>query len=314
MDTNDAPEQPDVPVVDMWGDDEGGQVAGGDGGDATPPARHMRARGAIAAGVTAVAIAVAAFVGLHVGDSGAKSTTNRSGAPSASGAPGNGFGGFGGANRGTITAINGSTIVMKTASGTSVTVKTTSSTTANAVVASSLSKLAVGDHVMVTGTTSSSKIAATRVVDTGTQSTFAGPGGPGGFGGTPPSGANGATGSGAPSGTPPNGASGSGFGGTPPSGANGTNGRGPSGGFPTGGTITAINGSSFTVKTMAGSTVTVTTGTSTTFSAEQSSSLSALKVGDTISVRSNTRPSANTAASTTITAASITEGDLGGGM
>jgi hypothetical protein len=79
------------------------------------------------------------------------------------------------------------------------------------------------------------------------------------------------------------------------------------------GTVTAVHGSTFTVKAASGSTVTVTTSGATTYTATQASSLSALKVGDTISVQTGSRP-ANGTQSTTITATSISEGNLGGGM
>jgi hypothetical protein len=298
MDISDSDDQAEVPAVEMR--DTAQPTA--PGGDA-PPARSSRSRNTLIGIVGAVVIAVAAFVGLHVGGSSAKST-GAAAASSQNGGSGQlgGAAGFRGLNRGTITAINGSTITMKTSDGTSVTVKTTSATKTTAQVSSSLSKIAVGDHVVVTRSTSGSKVAATRVSDSGTASATNGFGGGfgGGAGGTPPTGnfpSGGAPPSGAPTGAP----SGSSTGQRP-------------GGFPTIGTVTGVNGSTFTIKTASGSTTTVTTSASTTYSATETSSLSALKVGDTISVQTGSRPTNGATQSTSITATSITEGNLGGGL
>ena len=284
MDISDSDEQPEVPAVEMW-DTTDHAATGGE-----TPAKSSRARNTLIGIGAAVVIAVAGFVGLHVGGSSAKTTTTAAASSTHGGsAPSFGAAGFRGLNRGTIAAIDGSTITMKTSDGTSVTVKTTSATKTTAQVASSVSKIAVGDHVVVMGTTSGSKLAATRVVDSGTASSTNGFGG-GGF-------AN------APNGTPPSGVA---------NGASGGQGR-PSG-FPTMGTVTAANGSTFTIKTASGSSVMVTTSASTTVTATESSSLSALKVGDTISVQIGSRPTNGATQSTTITATSISEGNLGRGM
>ena len=134
---------------------------------------------------------------------------------------------------------------------------TSDTTTYTDTVDGTLSDLAVGDNVVVTGSTSGDQLAATAIVDRGTLETG------GGFGG----------GGGAPNGTlpegftPPDGSVPAGFtppGGTAPAGGAPAGGRGgPGGGF-TAGQIASIDGSTVTVTTRDGSTVKVTTDASTT--------------------------------------------------
>ena len=72
-------------------------------------------------------------------------------------------GGAGGFTVGTISSINGSTVVVKTAAGTSVNVMTTSTTTVRLTTKIAFSKLAKGDKVAVTGATANGTLTATAI-------------------------------------------------------------------------------------------------------------------------------------------------------
>ena len=172
--------------------------------------------------------------------------------------------------------------------------------TVTKVVTGSLSDIAVGDRLMVIGTTSNGTVAADRITDQGDAASLpknpmgqAG-GLPGGYGGT---GANRPTG-GVPGGEGPGG----GFpGGGGPGG--GPGGGGPGGMNGVGGTVKSISGDTITLTTGDGSTLKVTTTTSTVVSVVQKSSVSALAVGDSVVVTGKKKNGV-------VTATAIREGDL----
>jgi hypothetical protein len=189
-----------------------------------------------------------------------------------------GPGGMG--TQGTITAINGATITVKTAAGTTK-VTTSAATMVSVAKTGTVTDIAIGDHVMVAGTTAGTKITASRIVDRGKTAMSAT--GQAGSAGAPPSG---------PSGGPPSGG-GPQFGGS---------------GRPTDGTVTKVNGSTITIQGTDGKPYTVATGSSTKVTIESAGSLSNLAKGDTIHVMGQTGSSG------AVTASSIVDGaDVGFG-
>jgi hypothetical protein len=185
---------------------------------------------------------------------------------------------------GTITAIDGSTLTVKSAAGKSVQVATTGSTRITVTTSVALTAVSTGDTVTVTGSRSGTTLAATRVVDVGASTGLGGSGAPGGFAG----------------GQPPAGRSGYGFGGgdRPRAGAL-TAGR-----FAFG-TVTQVSGSQLRVRSFDGTTLTVTTSSSTTVTKRTRSNVGALHVGQSIVAVGST------ASDGTVSATAITEGEAG---
>ncbi len=126
----------------------GGGFGGGFGGGTPPGASGSSTNGQSASGQSAQ------------GRSG-QSTSGQGQAGGGGFGPG-GASGMTGAS-GTVVSIDGSTITLTATDGSSVTVTTSSSTTVELVTQSSVSKLAVGDTVMVQGTTSGSTVTATEI-------------------------------------------------------------------------------------------------------------------------------------------------------
>lgn len=230
--------------------------------------RPRSTRSWIAGGVVAAVIAGGAVFGIN-----AVSSHSASSASQTSSAAG-GLGRFGMGTRGTITAINGKTITVKTSSGTTK-VTTATSTTVSMAKAGTVSDIATGDQVMVLGTTSGTKIAATQIIDTGKTGSAATGQAPAGFPG---------------GGAPPNGAGGAPSGGTGP---------------PTSGTVIKVSGSTITVKGTDGKTYTVSSGSTTTVAIEATGSLSDLATGDTVQVMGRTGSGG------AVTAARIVDGAAG---
>jgi hypothetical protein len=240
-----------------------------------------------------VVIAVVAFVV-------ARSVSNNDGTPAASAAaPANGnagapsvYGAPGAANGwrrglgtfGTISAIDGSTLTVTDRANQATKVVTNSKTVVRTTAEAEVGDIAPGDRVVVTGPTSGSTIAATRVVDMGDDTS----GGP--FGG----------GIGQGGGNTPNGQFRPGNGeGTPPNRGDGFANRGD---FALG-TVTKVSGTTITIKTDDGSSTTVTTSSSTTITKTRTSSVKALRVGQSVVVRGTTSSDG------TVTASMISDGD-----
>jgi hypothetical protein len=235
----------------------------------------------IAAGIGTVVVAGAAFLGMQAmkSDSSGSSTTTDSNASAASapdaaqrpaGAPG---------TRGTITSIDDSTLTVETDDGDRVTVTTDSETTVTKTEDGSVSDIAVGDNLLVMGTSSGSQTAAETIVDSGSEALGGGfRGGPSGNRELPDRGQL------PDGGQPPNGGS---F--TPP----------------VVGSVTSIDNGTITLETAAGETVTVTTSSSTEFTVRRSAQVSDLAEGDTVLVVGET--SGNQVAAT-----AISEGAGGG--
>jgi hypothetical protein len=215
----------------------------------------------------------------------------------------NGFGGFGGGNAnfpgaaGTIQSINGSTLTISNTRTNSTDKVTTSSSTQIMVSKSAtVSDIAKGDRLVVTGTKSGTTITATNINDSGDVT--------GAFGGFRRNG--GSNGNGAPEVTPPSGTNGGGFfnggggnganGGTGGNGGNG--GRFANGNFATG-TVQSVNGNTITLLSRDGTTTTVTVTSSTKISKTEKGSLSDLKTGDNV-VAVGSKSSDGSIAATTI--------------
>lgn len=193
---------------------------------------------------------------------------------------------MGGGVTGIISAVNGSTLTVTRTSGGSVTVTTTGSTSFLRSQASSVAAIAAGDHVTVmpertsSSSANSTAVTADRISDTGT-GTLAGAG-PGSTG---------------PGGT--------GSGGTGPGGMAG---GGPMGGHgPVSGTVRSISGSTLTVSEASGTVVTVSTNASTAVERLSSITLADLAAGQKVSVMGS-GPLAST--SGTVTATRVVEGDV----
>jgi hypothetical protein len=266
---------------------------------------------AIGAGVIVVAVA-AFFVTKSIAGSGgstpaAASTGN--GQTSNGGAGGyggqSGSGGFQGRFPGTsgqITAIDGTTLTVKDRRNQSVKVTTSDSTRVTIEKTVTVSDIASGDRISVTGTKSGTTVAASRIAITDLQLPAPGSGSQSGT--TPGSGPNGSqNGFGPPGGF-------NGRGGPPATDANGNPinraNRRP-GGF-TFGTVTKVDGGTITISGFDGSTTTVTTTSSTTVTKSVQGSFSDLKVGQTV------RATGATGSDGTVAATSINEGSGGFGF
>ncbi len=257
----------------------------------------------------AAVVGAAAVFGISAAtSSGGSSNAGASNQPSASSTPGSGAGqgeGFrrnfaGGGGVGTIASINGANLTLKNGGGKTTKVVTSSKTSVTTTSSGTVGDVEVGDTVTVIGTGASPAITATRVMDEGKVSADAGNNGPGGF--APPGGGEGRFRPGAN--------------GQPPSGGGPDQRQFPGGGqFPgadgatafTRGTVASVGDGTFTVTSMDGTAVTVTTSSSTTVSVTRSASVSDLKVGDQVVVRGKR-------SNGTITATSIREGSLAGGV
>ena len=269
----------------------------------TPPKKAWRSWVAAGAAAAVVAAGAAIVIGRSSSDSSGNTAAAAAQTPAGGGysGPGGGFPG-GRGTQGTIASIDGTTLSLTATSqdGTTSTMKvtTTGDTTYTETVTGQVSDIAVGDNVVVIGTTSGSGVAATAITDRGTLQA-------GGFGGGFPGG-----GYGPPNGAPPQGANGapngSFPGGSVPAGGNGGPG-GPNGGGFTAGQVASVDGSTITVTAQDGSAVKVTTTSSTTVSVTKQISLSDLAVGDTVRVN-------GTVDGTTVAATSIQKGDLTGGF
>lgn len=227
-----------------------------------------------------VVVAIAGAVGGYFASRSSKSSasaqnasSNASAASAASGA--SGASGSMGVHRfhgvaGTIAAINGDTITLNTQTGVAK-VRTTPTTAVTVTSSGSVSDIATGDRVIVSGTKSGTTIAADTIGDVGKNA----PAGPGLLGG------NGrrlgrdmhrfGSGNGAHGGPSMNGRS-----------------------FAAG-TVTAANGSTLTVKAADGATETVTTTSSTKVTITKAGSLSDLHSGDQITVMGKTSNGVTTA-------------------
>jgi hypothetical protein len=183
---------------------------------------------------------------------------------------------------GTIAAINGNTITLNTQTGVAK-VQTTPSTTVTVTSTGAVSQIATGDRVVVSGTPSGTTIAADTISDVGKSPQGGGP-----FGGNGQRVRRGFRRFGNGQGN---------FNGGP-------NGQSPNGRSFAVGTVTAVNGSTLTIKTANGTTDTVTTTSSTNVTITKAGSVSDLKSGDQITVIGNT-------ANGVTTATRIAEGRMG---
>ncbi len=239
--------------------------------------RHLR--GAALAAITVGALGVALAIGYFT-DSAVTAQTGTATTGTAAACPGPPQG-----NRprppahasGTIATISGATFTLTGQNNTTYTIATDANTHYDKLVNASVGAIAAGDSITVQGTASGSNFAATAITDTGKP-----PQGQGGPPGAPPKGN-------APSGTrpagtrpalpagckPPQGAGGP-HGGPPP----GTTANKPANGTFTAGIVQQVNGTTITLKTRDGKTVTVTTDGTTKVTAHQQGAFSDLKVGD----------------------------------
>ena len=279
--------------------------------DAAPAKAGPGPKAWIAAGVAAAVVAVGAgfFLGHDAGSSSNTAGATQSqvqGMPGQSGQTGQNGQGMpgqtgqgmpgGGGVTGTVASVGDSSFEVTTSDGTT-TVKVTSDTRITETTDGSIDDLAVGDNIMVisSGTSSSSStVAASRIVDLGDQQ-LRGPGGDDDGSGQAPPWSQSDQGNGSSSGS-----TGSSSSNQAPQGA-------PQGGMPTGGTITKIDGDTITVKTRDGSTVKVTTSSSTTVSIEEALEIGDLSKGDEVSVMGQS-------ADGTVTAFMVRVGDDAGQM
>ena len=283
----------------------------------------------IASAVLTVALALGVTTAADAASTSSGSSANRS---------------FPGAS-GSVAAITGTSMEVQNQLSGQVTVSWTTSTTFSQMVEVSASSVAVGDCVMVTGSTSKkSKAVSAKTVTVSQPTSGKCSGGLGGFAGGGPGGASGGGSFPGRSGGPPSGGSLPGGGsGRPPSGGSfpgGGSGRPrgvPNIGFASG-EVTAVNSGSLTVsgfssaslsapkKTAKGkrptvkiSKVKVTTSSSTTYKESQGAASTALAVGDCVTAAgSNDSTGAVTASSVQITStggSSCTSGfgGVGGG-
>jgi hypothetical protein len=189
------------------------------------------------------------------------------------GAPGGQGAGFPGVV-GTVASVAADTLtVQNAANGTTTTVHLAANATIRKQVTAQLADIKVGDQLFATGALTGTKLTAI-IIQLGTTTGGAGFGGGQGR----QRGVNGTPGT-VFTGTPGTGRQ---FNGTP--GPRGTPGAGfPGGGFNgVSGAVTAINGSTLTVKATDGTTKTIEVGTSTQIENEQTITLAAVKTGDTV--------------------------------
>ena len=244
----------------------------------------------IVAGVALVVLVVGGVLGANALSGGGSSS-----ASTGAQGPGNGAGQGNPARRGTagtLQSIDGSTLTVATFnrgagggnSGTT-TVITNGSTKFYKAVTGSFSDIKAGDRVTSTGTPDgTNSVTATRITDTGTMTALGGPGGGGGgrrFGG------NGNGNGAAPPSSLPNG-------GTRPDPNSFAN-----------GTVKSISGTTLTVTQNDGTTKTVNSNGSTVVSVLKAVSINDLTTGQAVTVRGNNNSDG------TVTASNVEEG-LGG--
>ena len=244
----------------------------------------------IGAAVGVVVLAVGGFFGVKALAGGGSSSTS-----TASQNPANG-GGPGGAGRrgtvGTLQSIDGSTLTVATfnrggdngtnAAGGTTTVVTNGSTKFYKAASGSLSDIKTGDRVTAMGTPDgTNSLTAARITDTGTMNAALGPGGGGGvrrFG------------------------NGNGNGAPPPSNPNVTR---PDPNSFANGTVKSISGTTLTVTQNDGTTKTVNSNGSTVVSVLKAVSINDLTTGQAVTVRGNNNSDG------TVTASNVVEG-MGG--
>jgi hypothetical protein len=241
----------------------------------------------VAAVAAAVVAGTAGYVAVHHG--GGSSST----AASTTSTPNQGQAGFGGV-AGTLDSVKGSTLTLTNRAGQTVTVATSSSTAVTKSESGSLGDVKVGDLVTAAGTADADgAVQATRIMDQGTASARAGAG-RGGFGGA---------GTGAGTGTS-----------APGSGAGRRNGTGfGSGGNGAIGTVKSVSDSSLVLTGFNGSDVTVTTDPSTVVTVMQPVKLSALAVGQAVTVRGTTGSNGTVHATSVQQGSGFGGGGFGGG-
>ena len=253
----------------------------------------------VAAGVVTAAFAGGAVVAMSVASGGNDTpTSTQAAAATDAGSDGSGGTGTGPAlvaqrgARGTITAIDGTTLTLDSTdpSGetSAVTVETNDETAFRETVEGTLADLAVGDNVVAMGTPTDSGITAANIVDNGDDAA----GTDFRAGGPPPDAESDMT----PRTFTDGGPGGSGN-------APDEDRRGPGAGGFTAGTVQSIDGTTITVETADGSTVTVSTTADTTISVTTTITLADLAVGDTVSAMGATEGS-------TVTADAVQKGDL----
>ena len=256
--------------------------------DYARPEKRSRRPWVIAAVVGGIVLLVGGFFGVKaIAGGGSSSTSTASQAPDGAGR-GNGRRG----TIGTLQSIDGSTLTVATfnrggndqnggAAGGTTTVITNGSTKFYKTVSGSLSDIKDGDRVTAMGTPDGSNaVTAARITDTGTMMNVA-------FGG--------------PDGGPGGGRrfNGNGSGGPPPSDPNFTR---PDPNSFANGTVKSISGSTFTVTDNNGTTKTVNTNGSTAVSVLKNVSLNDLATGQQIIVRGTTNSDG------TVTATNVLEG------
>jgi len=259
--------------------------------DYARPQPQSRRKWMIPAAIGVVVVAVGGFFGVKALAGGGSSSTS-----TASQAPANG-GGQGAGRRGTIgtlQSIDGSTLTVATfnrgggngaqtgnagAAGGTTTVITNGSTKFYKIVSGALGDIKVGDRVTATGTPAGTNVVtAARVSDTGTMTAFGGPGG-GGAGRSFRNNNNGST---------------------PPSNPNG--GTRPDPNSFANGTVKSISGTTLTVTDTSGATKTVDTTGSTAFSVLKPVSINDLQTGQAIVVGGKTNSDG------TVTANNVVQG------
>src|SRR5947209_7457529 len=264
-------------------------------GDYARPAPRSRRPWIIGGVIGVVVLAVGGFVGVSaLSGGGSSSSTSTAGQ-----APGNGQGNQG--RRGTIgmlQSIDGSTLTVATfnrgndpqgggntgnAAGGTTTVITNGSTKFYKTVSGSLSDIKTGDRVTAMGTPGTNAVTAARIIDTGTMAdAFGGPGGGGGgarrFRGNDTQNGNGST---------------------PPSNPNVTR---PDPNSFANGTVKSISGSTLTVTQQDGTTKTVDTNGSTAVSVLKAVSINDLATGQVVVVRGTTNSDG------TVSATSVSDG------
>jgi len=266
-------------------------------GDRTArPDEPRSARTWVLAGVGAAVIAAASVTGITLASRHSSASTPASAQFGPGGQAGPGGRPGGGGRPGAVVDVSGSTLTMRastpgSSSTSTITVKTTSSTSITEAVTGTVSQIKTGDHLLISGTTSGTEVAATRIEDRGSAALSAG-----GIGGTPPGGA--ATGSGSstqgpPTGPAPGGSSGSSTAGPPgfAGGIGGPPGMGETaspGGAPLMGTVTAVDGSTITVKSTTGASYTITAGSATTVTVDKTITLADLRAGEAVMVQGAT--------------------------
>ena len=241
----------------------------------------------IVAAVALVVLVVGGVLGANALSGGGSSSASTGAQGSGNGANGQGRQG----TFGTLQSIDGSTLTVAilnrgaNAGGGTTTVITNGSTKFYKAVTGSFSDIKAGDRVTSTGSPDGTNtLAATRITDTGTMTgAFGGQGGGGRrFGG------NGNGNGAAPPSSLPNGGARP----DPNSAANGT--------------VKSISGTTLTVTQQDGTTKTVNTNASTVVSVLKSVSINGLTTGQQVTVRGKTNSDG------TVTASSVAEG-LGGG-